>query len=49
MKKLITKAGCTALILLIDLQLKNKELGRCARKGLEDDRTELKQILKRYS
>lgn len=49
MKKQITKAGCTALIILIDIQLRNKQLGRCARKGLEDDRAELKNILERYS
>lgn len=48
MKKVITKAGCNTMIMLINLQLRNKHLAPWARKELEDDRAEFEKILKGY-
>jgi hypothetical protein len=47
MKRTIVKAGLNALVLAIDLQLKNKHLSNWARKELEDAKADLEQALAR--
>jgi hypothetical protein len=45
MKRMLAKVVLNTLILAINLQLKNKELSKLARKELENDKADLKRIL----
>jgi hypothetical protein len=45
MKRTIIKAGLNAMVFAINLQLRNKQLPKWARKELEDDRAEFEYEL----